>query len=125
MLKRFPTLLSLVFVLSSCGGPPPEPPAPPPLDPTGAFSVTIDAQGMQVFGTLTIREAGEGYSGFIDTDMGGAAVADIVVEGDTVSFSVPDAGVDFEVVFEGDGFSGSFDGAMGAGMITGVKQESR
>jgi hypothetical protein len=78
-----------------------------------------------VSGTLTIRETEERYSGYIDTDMGGAGVSEIVVEGQTMTFTVPEAGIAFEVTFEGDEFSGSFDGAMGYGTITGVRRPSR
>lgn len=122
-MKRIVTAAVLGLVLSACGGPPPEPPAPPPLDPTGTYSISVDAEGMQVGGTLTIRQEGEGYSGYIDTDMGGAALANIVVEGQTVTFDLPEVGVSFEITFEGNEFTGTFDGAMGAGVISGVKRE--
>ena len=125
MVQRSSALLVLTLILASCGGPPPEPPPPPPLNPVGTYNVSIDAQGQMVGGTLTIRESGERYAGYIDTDMGGAAVADVLVEGQTMTFSVPEAGVAFEVTFDGDEFSGSFDGAMGYGTITGVRRPSR
>jgi hypothetical protein len=120
--KRFLTVLALGLAVSACSGAPPEPPAPPPLDPTGTFRISIDAEGMQVGGTLVIRETETGYAGSIDTDMGGAAIADVAVEGNEMTFSVPDAGVYFTVVFEGDEFTGGFDGAMGAGTIRGVRR---
>ena len=120
-MKRLAALFTSVMLVG-CGGPPPEPPAPPPLDPTGSYTITIDAEGTQLGGYLVIRESPSGYSGSIDTDMGGAALSDIAVDGQTVTFSVPDAGVYFEVTFAGDGFSGSFGGDMGAGSIVGVKR---
>ena len=123
-MKRLLAVLTLGMTLSACAGPPPEPPAPPPLDPTGSYSINIDAEGMQLGGSLVIREAANGgYRGSIDTDMGGAALSDIVVDGNAVTFFVPDAGVLFTVVFEGDDFTGSFDGDMGAGSIRGVKRQ--
>ena len=124
-MQRLLAALTVGLTLTACSGPPPEPPAPPPLDPTGSFRISIDAEGMQVGGTLTIRETDTGYSGFIDTDMGGAAIADVAVDGNELTFSVPEAGVVFTVVFEGEEFTGGFDGAMGAGTIRGVKRASR
>jgi hypothetical protein len=120
--KRLTTLFALVMIVASCGGPPPEPPAPPPLDPTGSFSVSVDVQGQMVSGTMVIRETQSGYSGSIDTDMGGAAMSNVMVAGNTVTFDLPDVGVSVEIIFEGEGFSGTFDGAMGAGAISGVRR---
>lgn len=120
-MKRLLTLASFALVLASCGAPA-EPPAPPPLDPTGTFDISVDGQGMAVTGTVTIREAAQGYSGYIDTDIGGAALADIVVSGNVVTFTVPEAGVSFMVTFEGAGFTGTYDGAMGTGNIKGTKR---
>jgi len=122
-MKRLPTVLALVLVFAACGGgAPPEPPAPPPLDPTGTYALSIQGDGMQVGGSMTIRESPSGYTGSIDTDMGGAALADITVSGDEMTFSVPEAGVSFHVVFDGDTFTGGFDGAMGVGTIRGTKR---
>lgn len=120
-MKRFLTLASLTLVLAACGGPA-EPPAPPPLDPTGTFDISVDGQDMAVTGTVTIRQAEAGYSGYIDTDIGGASMANIVVSGNVMTFTVPDAGVTFTITFEGDGFTGTFDGAMGSGNVKGVKR---
>lgn len=124
-MKRLLTALTVGITLSACGGPPPEPPAPPPLDPTGSYRISIDAEGMQLGGSLVIRETETGYSGNIDTEVGEAPLADIAVNGNELTFSVPEAGVFFTVVFEGDGFTGGFDGAMGTGSIRGVKRTSR
>lgn len=123
-MKRLMSVFALGLILSACSGTPPEPPAPPPLDPTGSYRISIDAEGMSIGGTITIRETETGYAGSIDTDMGGAAMSDIVVEGNEMTFSVPEAGITFTVVFEGDEFNGGFDGAMGAGSIRGVKRPS-
>jgi polyisoprenoid-binding protein YceI len=119
-MKRLTMLVAAGTMLAACG--PSEPPAPPPLDPTGTYSITIDAEGMQIGGSLVIRGTTEAYTGSIDTDMGGAALADIAVDGNQVSFTVPEAGVSFQVTFEGEGFNGTFDGAMGTGYITGRKR---
>lgn len=122
-MKHTSLVLALGIFLASCGGPA-DPPAPPPLDPTGTFTVSIDAPGMQVGGVLTIRGTAAAYTGSIDTDIGSAGLADIMVDGHQVTFSVPDAGVYFTVLFEGDGFTGAFDGAMGAGNIRGTRRPS-
>ena len=123
-MKRLLSVFTLGLILSACAGQPPEPPAPPPLDPTGTYRISIDAEGMQISGSIVIRETETGYAGSIDTDMGGASLADIAVDGDEMTFSVPEVGVVFTVVFEGEEFNGGFDGAMGAGVIRGVKRPS-
>jgi hypothetical protein len=124
MLKRLATVAALGFLLSACaGGPPPEPPAPPPLDPTGSYDITVAFEGGELLGVMTIRgSADAGYTGTVDTDMGGAALSNIVVNGQTLSFSVPEAGVTAEVVFEGDSFAGSMQGEMGFADIFGKKR---
>ena len=122
-MKRLTTVFVLGVLLQACGGgPPPEPPAPPPLDPTGTYGITIEAEGMQVAGSLVIRGTADAYTGSIDTEMGGAVISDIMVDGNQVTFNVPDVGGVFTLVFDGDEFAGSFDSAMGAGSIFGMKQ---
>ena len=123
-MKRLLSVFTLGLIMSACAGQPAEPPAPPPLDPTGSYRVSIDAGGMMISGSLVIRETETGYSGSIDTDMGGASLADIAVNGDEMTFSVPDVDATFTVVFVGEEFDGVFDGAMGAGTIHGVKRPS-
>ena len=119
-MRRRKAFLAVGVILTGCG--PGQPPAPPPLDPTGTYSINIDAEGMQIGGSLVIRGTAEAYTGSIDTDMGGAALADIAVDGNQVSFTVPEAGVSFQLTFEGEGFNGTFDGAMGTGYITGTRR---
>ncbi|MEJ2204031.1 MAG: hypothetical protein P8170_07970 [Gemmatimonadota bacterium] len=119
-MMRKKAFLAAGVILAGCG--PGQPPAPPPLDPTGTYSITIDAEGMQIGGSLVIRGTAEAFTGSIDTDMGGAALADIAVDGNQVSFTVPEAGVSFQLTFEGEGFNGTFDGAMGTGYITGTRR---
>ena len=119
-MRRRKAFLAVGVILAGCG--PGQPPAPPPLDPTGTYSINIDAEGMQIGGSLVIRGTAEAYTGSIDTDMGGAALADIAVDGNQVSFTVPEAGVSFQITFEREGFNGTFDGAMGTGYITGTRR---
>jgi hypothetical protein len=125
MIKRLTTAAATLILLSACaGGPPPEPPAPPPLDPTGTYDITVDAEGMTISGVMVIRgSAEEGYTGSMDTDMGGAGVSDIVVEGQTVTFYIPEAEADVQVIFEGDGFTGGMSGMMGDAGIVGKRRQ--
>ncbi len=124
MIRKLATAAALGLLITACaGGPPPEPPAPPPLDPTGSYDITVMAEGMEIVGVMTIRgSAEEGYTGTVDTDMGGASLADIRVEGQTLFFSVPEAGVTARVLFEGDGFAGDMDGEMGMATLFGKKR---
>jgi hypothetical protein len=126
MFKRLTTTAVLTLLLAACAaGPPPEPPPPPPLDPTGTFNVEIDAEGTFVSGVMVIRgTAGEGYTGSIDTDMGGASLADIVVDGQTVSFSIPEVGADVELLFDDEGFTGVMGGEMGGASWIGTRREA-
>lgn len=122
-MRSLAVAFAVTLVLSACA--PSAPPAPPPLDPTGTFDITANVQGMQVRGTVTISGSPGAYTGSIDTDVGAAGLADFVVEENRLSFSVPEAGVFMQVVFEGDGFTGTIEGAMGTGSITGTKRAAR
>jgi hypothetical protein len=124
MFKRALTAVALGFLVSACaGGPAPEPTAPAPLDPTGTYDIVVAAQGYELFGTMTIRgSADEGYTGYVDTDMGGADVTNIQVDGQTLTFYISDADITGEVVFEGNDFRGQMDGGMGGASITGKKR---
>ncbi len=124
MIRRLTLTASLGFLLTACaGGPPPEPPAPPPLDPTGTFDISVSAQGMEIMGVMIISGSAEdGYTGSVDTDMGGASMYNISVEGQTMTFTIPDAGIDGEVVFDEDGFSGGMIGDMGDAAIIGTRR---
>lgn len=124
MFKRLATATALGLLLTGCaGGPPPEPPAPPPLDPTGTYDIAVSAQGMEIVGVMIISgSAEEGYTGSVDTDMGGASMYNIMVEGQTMTFTIPDAGIDGEVVFDEDGFSGGMVGDMGDAAIIGTRR---
>lgn len=125
MLKRFPAALVLGLVLSACsGGPPPAPPAPPPFDPVGTYDFTVIAEGMELNGVMIISgSAADGYTGSVDTDMGGAGLTNIVVEGQTVTFSIPEADADVQIVFDGESFTGGMAGSMGGGDFFGTKRK--
>jgi len=115
---------ALGFLVTACAsGAPPEPPAPEPLDPTGTYDVVVAAQGMEITGVMEIMGSAEaGFTGNIDTDMGSAAIYDIEVAGDTLRFSIPDAGMTAQVVFEGMEFTGWLAGEMGDASMQGVKR---
>lgn len=123
MFKRLASASALALVLAACaGGPPPEPPAPPPLDPTGTWDMIVEADGMTIGGVMVIEGSAEaGYTGSIDTDMGGAGISDITVDGQLLTFSIPDAGASVTLEFEGDEFSGSMSGVMGEATIYGQR----
>jgi hypothetical protein len=127
MLKGFTTLITLGLLLSACvGGPPPAPPPPPPLDPTGTYDIFVAFDGGELRGVVDIRgSAGGGYTGTVDTDMGGAALAGIRVDGQTLYFSVPEAGVNAQVVFTEDRFTGTMQGDMGVATLSGTRRPAR
>jgi hypothetical protein len=121
-----PSALFAVLLAACGGGPPPAPPAPPPFDPVGVYDVTVEAQGMSLAGVMAIEgSAADGYTGTIDTDMGGAAIVDISVVGQEVTFSIPDAGAQVRLVFEGSEFTGGLSGAMGDALIFGTRRDRR
>ena len=122
MKRRVLIAATIGFFVSACAsGPPPPPPAPPPLDPTGTYDFTVNAQGMEIGGVLVISGSAEaGYTGNISTEMGGGAISNVTVDGQTMTFSLPEFGVAFEVVFEGDEFSGFLTGNMGDADIVGA-----
>jgi len=125
-MKRLVTALALGLVAAACSqGPPPEPPPPPPLNPVGVYNVTIDAQGTQMGGSLTINGEAGAYTGSIETDLGGAPLSEIEVAGQEVTFliDIPEASLAFTLTFEDDSFTGEFDGSMGYGTISGTKRE--
>ena len=130
MRRRILLMAAMAVLLNACASaPPPEPaaPAPPPepvaINPTGTCDFTVLAQGMEIGGVMTIQgSADAGYTGTIDTEMGGGAMANIVVEGQTMTFSLNEVGMDAELEFEGDEFSGFLAGGMGDADIFGVKR---
>lgn len=124
-MKRLAAVIPLIVFLAACsGGPPPEPPAPPPLDPVGTYDCMAAVEGMEVALTLTITGEEGAYSGSVNSEMGPASVANIVVQGNEMTFTVdsPDMLVFFAVVFEGDSFTGEFDVDGMMGYISGKKR---
>jgi hypothetical protein len=119
-------MATLVLLLNACAGAPPaEPAAPAPaaLDPAGTYDLTVYAQGMQIGGVLMIKGSTEaGYTGTLNTDIGGGPVSNVAVDGQTLTFSLTEFGAEFEVVFEGDEFSGYVASSMGDGDVVGVKR---
>lgn len=123
MLKRLGVAVPLVLLLAACG-PPPEPPPPPPLDPSGTWDITVTAEGMQIFGVLVFQGSPEeGYTGSIDTEMGGAAVSNIQVNDQTVTFYIPDVNGNVELLFDGDTFTGGMSSDMGQAAFLGTRRE--
>lgn len=116
--------VALPLLIAACaGGPPPEPPAPPPLDPTGTWDMMIDAGGQAIEAVLTISGSAEaGYTGYIDADVGSAGITNIVVDGQTLTFSIPDIDGMMTLIVEGVDFTGSMDGMMGEGFVSGMRR---
>lgn len=125
MIRRAAWLPLLALTLTACaGGAPAAAPEPVPFNPTGVYDVTVEAQGQSINGVLSIEgDAETGYSGSVDTEMGGASLSGVTVNGQEVSFSVPDAGMQGRVVFEGTTFTGGLTGAMGDALIFGTKRD--
>ena len=124
MLKRLTIATVFGFLLTACaGGPPPEPPGPPPLDLVGTYDFVFAAEGMEMGGSMVIGgSAEEGYTGSIESEMGSASMTDITVDGQTVTFFVPEADGEISIVFDGDSFSGGMTGAMGSADFYGTKR---
>ncbi len=111
-----------LFVTACSAGSPPEPPSPPPLDPTGSYDIVVAAEGMEISGVMVIRGSAEaGYTGSVTTDMGGASLTNLVVDGQTLTLYAPDVDADIILEFEGDGFTGEMGGGM-FGEIWGTKR---
>jgi hypothetical protein len=83
----------------------------------------VAAEGMEIVGTMIIQGSEEdGYTGSVDTEMGGAGVTNLVVDGQVMTFSIPEAEADVRIEFEGDTFTGWMEGAMGAADFFGKKR---
>ncbi|NNM06970.1 MAG: hypothetical protein HKO65_17880 [Gemmatimonadetes bacterium] len=125
MFRRLTIAAALGLLVSACaGGAPAEPPAPPPFDPTGTYDITVAAEGMEIGGVMTISgNAEEGFTGSVDTEMGGAVLSNMVLDGQTMTFFIPEADADVSIVFEGDSFTGGMMGAMGGADFFGTKRK--
>jgi hypothetical protein len=130
MKRRILISAAMALFLNACASAPPsEPaaPAPPPppaaFDPTGTYDFTVSAQGMEIGGVMTIQgSADAGYTGTVNTEMGGGSMTNVDVDGQTMTFSLSEVGMDAELEFEGDEFSGFLTGGMGDADIYGVKR---
>ena len=125
MFKRLTTAAALGLFLSACaGGAPAEPPAPPPFNPSGTYDFTLAAEGMEIGGVMVIEgDAEAGFTGSVDTEMGGAGMSDITLDGQTMTFYIPEADADVTIVFDGDSFTGGMTGAMGGADFFGTKRK--
>jgi hypothetical protein len=126
-MHRCRMVLTLVLFAAACSrAGPPEPPTPPQLDPTGVYDVVVNIEGMgQIPATFTITGAPGAYEGVVDSEMGPSPVTNITIDGNTMTFFVdtPQVSVFFNVLFEGDGFTGSFDAGGGAvGYVSGKRR---
>jgi len=126
VLKRFAIAVLAPLLLSACAGggsAPAAPAAPMAFDPTGTWDVSVNAQGMSIAGTMVIEgSAADGYSGRIDTDMGGALLPEISVEGRSATFYVAEANATVILEFDDDTFTGEMDGDMGAATLMGTRR---
>ena len=130
-MKRRVLMMAVVTVfLDACASAPvqsPAAPAPPPepeaFSPAGTYDFTASAQGMEIGGVMVIQGSVEtGFTGTIETEMGGGPMDNIVLEGQTMKFSLSQFGMDGELEFEGDEFTGFMSGGMGDADIYGVKR---
>ncbi len=91
------------------------------IDLSGTWSLSIDAQGMQISGTMEIEKTDDGYTGTMTTDMDDEEETfdSIEVDGSSVTLKMTSdvngssAPVVISAVVEGDEFEGSVDIANG------------
>ena len=124
MFKRAPTAAFMLLVLTACGAnTPPAPPPPPPFSPAGTYDIMLEMQGMSMGGILVISGSAEaGWGGSIEVEMGGTGLGDVVVSGNTVTFSLAEIGGTAELEFEGDEFMGIMSSSMGDASLQGTKR---
>ena len=79
---------------------------------------------MEIGITLTITGTPGAFTGSVDSEMGPGQVADILVDGNDMTFAVDtgDMAVFFAVVFDRDTFTGEFDAGGMGGYISGQKR---
>jgi imidazolonepropionase-like amidohydrolase len=109
-------------------GPRPAGPAPTALpDVGGTYSITIQAPGQALTGTLTLVQQGSNLTGTLVTDLGTSTIKEGLVTADGMSFggAVVFGGqsIDFTVraTVTGNQLSGTVDSQQGAVPITGTK----
>ena len=129
MMESLSSSLALAIILNMCAIAPlsafQEPTTLPQLDPTGTYHIVVYYQTGTARGemhsemTITRTDSGE-YTG----DWNGAAMVDIVVEGQRMTFTWARHEWAVEVEFEGHQFKGSVSGEgsfIGKTTITGIK----
>ena len=123
-MKQTVSVLAATLLLAACGGTSaPAAPAPPAApDFSGTYAITADAQGQTISGSMRVAGTPDAYTGSISSEMGEVTMTDIVVDGDVMMFTIPEFGIDFTLMFDGDSFTGEFGGAMGSGTILGMKE---
>ena len=83
----------------------------------------VAIEGMTLVAELRIEGSeAAGYTGFIDSDMGSASVSRIRVDGQEITFTIPDAEASVRLEFDGDDFTGGMSGAMGDAAISGSRR---
>lgn len=114
---------AMLVLLAACSrGPPPEPPVPV-FDPAGLWSFSVEVDGQLLEGTMRISGSeAEGYRGSFSSAAGDASMARVVVDGRSMSFTVPDLNSAGTLDFAGDRFTGEIDGEMGTVDIRGRRQ---
>jgi hypothetical protein len=125
--KRLFALLPLTLFLAACAGTgePAPPPGPPPLNLVGVYECTMSGEGQELPMTMTFSGSEGAYTGSIDTEMGGATMEDIAVDGNLVTFWVspdPNFSIYFALDFEGDSFTGTLDGGEFVADVYGKKR---
>lgn len=96
----------------------------------GTYTISIQAPGQVVAGTLNLSQEGQTLSGTMVTELGTSTLKDGRVNGDTISFSgtvvFGGQSIDFTVIAKvsGNQLSGTVDTSQGAVPITGTKNPS-
>jgi len=90
-----------------------QPTAEPAVDVTGTWSLSIDAGGQAIGGTMTLTQDGAEFDGTMELDVGSARITDGLVSGNEITFQIHymDAGEsatgDVKGTVEGDEAEGS------------------
>ena len=126
MLKRRSIFSTLVVLLAACAsGAPPEVHTPTPdsdLEPVGIYDLVVVMNGMEIAAKMTIERDGRGWVGHIESDAGEASCTEIEVEGDRMTFNIPEAEARVVLHMHGDRVTGEMEGGMGMATITGTRR---